>query len=97
MSELAEAEATLKRDGRYAWLLSGRQAWSVAEIATEYSAATGVPVSHDTVTRWMRRIGEGAENYGGTIGWRVQRDALVLFFAAGKHLRQNPGDESEAG
>jgi hypothetical protein len=96
MSELAEAEAVLKRDGRYAWLLSGRQAWSVAEIANEYSAATGVPVSHDTVTRWARRMaGDGAENYGGTIGWRIQRDALIQFFAQGKHLRQSSGDDQD--
>jgi hypothetical protein len=94
--ELAEAEATLKRDGRYAWLLSGRQAWSVADIASAYSDATGVPVSHDTVTRWMRRLGEGAENYGGTIGWRAQRDALVVFFGEGRHLRQTSGDEADA-
>lgn len=98
--ELAEAEATLQRDGRYAWLLSGRQAWSVADIAAEYSAASGVPIAHDTATRWARRIREedpvGAENYGGTIGWRVQRNALVLFFAQGKHLRQSPSDEADA-
>jgi hypothetical protein len=95
--ELAEAEAALQRDGRYAWLLSGVQAWSVADIAAKYSEATGVPVAHDTVTRWARRIREedatGAENYGGTIGWRIRRDALVLFLAQGKHLRQSSSDE----
>lgn len=86
---LAEAEETLRRDGRYSWLLSGRQAWSVYDVAQAYSDATGVPVSHDTVTRWFKRLPDGgAENYGGTIGWRAQRDALVVFFGNGKHLRR---------
>lgn len=87
---LRDAEATLQRDGRFAWLLSGRQAWGVSELVEEYEATTGVPISHDTVTRWMKALAAegGAENYGGTIGWRAQRDALVLFFAAGRHLRR---------
>lgn len=85
---LAQAEEVLRTDGRFAWVLSGRQAWSVAEIAERYAEATGVPVSHDTVTRWMRRLPPGgAENYGGTIGYRARRDALIQFFAAAKHLR----------
>jgi len=91
---LDEAEDVLERDGRYAWLLSGRQAWSVYDVAEQYKQATGVPVSHDTVTRWFRSLPDGgAENYGGTIGWRARRDALVLFFAEGKHLRRGKEDQ----
>jgi hypothetical protein len=86
---LDEAEALLRQDGRFTWLLSGRQAWSVYNVAREYEGATGVTVSHDTVMRWFKRLPDsGAENYGGTIGWRARRDALVLFFAAGQHLRR---------
>lgn len=89
---VTEAEAVLRHDGRYGWLLSsGRQAWSVQDVTREYEAATGVPISHDTVTRWFKRLESGAENYGGTIGWRAQRDALVVFFGNGKHLRR--GDD----
>lgn len=89
---LPEAEATLRADGRYGWLLTGRQAWGVADVAQHYGASTGVAVSHDTVTRWVKRLPAlygpaAAENYGGTIGWRASRDALVRFFAAGRHLR----------
>ncbi len=64
----------------------------------EYEAATGVPVSHDTVTRWFKRLPEGgAENYGGTIGWRAQRYALVVFFASGKHLRRADDTTEQVG
>ena len=87
-----EAEALLRHDGRYGWLLAGRQAWSVLDVAHEYGAATGVPVSHDTVTRWFKRLrAGGAEKYGGTIGWRAERDALVVFFASGRHLGSADG------
>lgn len=96
MSELSLAEEALRQDGRYGWLLSGKQAWSVYDVAREYAAATGVPVSHDTVTRWFKRLPEGsAENYGGTIGWRAQRDALIAFFAGGHHLRKAEDAETE--
>lgn len=92
---LAEAEAQLRKDGRYAWLLVGKQAWSVNEVVQAYSEATTVPVSHDTVTRWFKRLPDGgAENYGGTIGWRAKRDALILFFANGQHLRRADGEAS---
>src|SRR5260370_41501355 len=84
---LAEAESVLRQDARYSWLLAGRQAWSCEDVVREYEAATGVSVSHDTVTRWFKRLPEGgAENYGGTIGWRARRYALVVFFVRGKHL-----------
>jgi len=53
-------------------------------------------VSHDTVMRWFKRLPEGAaENYGGTIGWRARRDALVVFFASGGHLRKSASDGEE--
>lgn len=95
---LAEAEGMLRQDGRYGWLLSGRQAWSVQDVVREYEAATGVPISHDTVTRWFKRLPQGgAENYGGTIGWRAQRDALVVFFASGKHLRRADDASEQVG
>jgi len=95
---LAEAESMLRQDGRYGWLLSGRQAWSVQDVVREYEAATGVPVSHDTVTRWFKRLPDGgAENYGGTIGWRAQRHALVVFFASGKHLRRADDASEQVG
>jgi hypothetical protein len=95
---LAEAENMLRQDGRYGWLLSGRQAWSVQDVVREYEAATGVSVSHDTVTRWFKRLPDGgAENYGGTIGWRAQRDALVVFFASGKHLRRGDDTTEQVG
>lgn len=98
MASLAEAEAELRRMGRFDWLIrSGQQAWSVYDVAREYAAATGVPISHDTVTRWFKRLPDGgAENYGGTIGWRAQRDALIVFFAAGSHLRKTD-DMEQAG
>ncbi len=88
---LSDAEAKLRADGRFAWLLGGRQAWSVQEIAEKYAEATGVEVSHDTVTRWVRQLGNlygesAAENYGRRIGWRVSRDALIRFFAERHHL-----------
>ena len=93
---LSEAETILRTNGRWGWLLSGRQAWSVYDVAREYAAATGVPVSHDTVTRWFKRLPDGgAENYGGTIGWRAQRDALVIFFAQGRHLRSADGEAEQ--
>ena len=98
MPELSqtEAEELLQRDGRYDWLLTGRQAWSVADVEQAYGSATGVPVSHDTVMRWFKRLPDGgAENYGGTIGWRAKRDALVVFFASGGHLRRNADDAGE--
>lgn len=86
---LQQAEDMLNADGRFTWLLSGKQAWSVYDVAQAYTAATGVAVSHDTVTRWFKRLPDGgAENYGGTIGWRAQRNALIVFFASGKHLRR---------
>ncbi len=92
---LADAEEVLRQDGRYGWLLSGKQAWSVYDVAHDYEAATGVSVSHDTVTRWFKRLPDGgAENYGGTIGWRAKRDALIVFFGSGFHLRR-PDDTSE--
>lgn len=85
-----DAEEILRQDGRYDWLLSGRQVWSVNEVVERYSTEVGVPVSHDTVTRWFKRLpASEAENYGGTIGWRAKRDALVMFFAAGGHLRRS--------
>ncbi len=77
--------------GSYAWL-NAKVAWSVSELAAEYGRARGVAISHDAVARWMRRLHEEnatyAENHGGTIGWRARREALILFFTAGKHLRQ---------
>lgn len=92
---LKEAEDTLRADGRYNWLLSGKQAWSVGDVTQEYANATGVDVSHDTVTRWFKRLPDGgAENYGGTIGWRAKRDALIVFFATGQHLRRADGEAS---
>lgn len=95
---LAEAEAALRQDGRYGWLLSGRQAWSVYDVAREYEAATGVQVSHDTVTRWFKRLPDGgAENYGGTIGWRAQRDALIVFLGSGLHLRRADDGSEQVG
>jgi len=95
---LQEAENILRQDGRFGWLLSsGRQAWSVQDVTRDYEAATGVPVSHDTVTRWFKRLPEGsAENYGGTIGWRAQRDALVVFFGNGRHLRKTDDASEQA-
>lgn len=94
---LTEAEETLRRDGRYRWLLDDpRQSWSVADVEQAYGAATDVPVSHDTVMRWFKRLPDGgAENYGGTIGWRARRDALVIFFASGGHLRKSSDDAGE--
>lgn len=91
-----ESEETLRRDGRYAWLLDGRQAWSVNDAAQAYEAATGVAISHDTMMRWFKRLPDGgAENYGGAIGWRAKRDALVVFFASGGHLRRSADDAGE--
>src|SRR5258708_39995301 len=95
---LAEAESMLRQDGRYGWLLSGRQAWSVQDVVREYEAATGVPVSHDTVTRWFKRLPEGgAENYGGTIGWRAQGEAPGGVFARGEHPRRAGGTAGQVG
>jgi len=92
---LPEAEESLRRMGRFAWLLDGRQAWSVSDLAQAYEAAIGVAISHDTVMRWFKRLPDGgAENYGGTIGWRAQRDALVVFFASGGHLLRKSADDA---
>jgi hypothetical protein len=91
---LSEAEEALRRDGRYEWLLGGRQAWGVIEAAQAYEAATGVAISRDTMLRWFKRLPDGgAENYGGTIGWRARRDALVVFFASGGHLRKSADEQ----
>jgi hypothetical protein len=96
MPELStrEAEEALRQDGRWDWLLSGRRAWSVMDVARAYEEATGVGVSHDTVMRWFKRLPPGgAEKYPGAIGWRAFRDALVVFFAAGKHLAPGNADD----
>lgn len=91
-----EAEEALRRDGRFGWLLDGRKSWSVSDVTREYETATGVAVSHDTVMRWFKRLPEGgAENYGGTIGWRAKRDALIVFFGNGGHLRKASDDDGE--
>jgi hypothetical protein len=85
---LDEARAILERDGRFAWLVQGRAAWSIADLVAAYQKATDVTVSSATVLRWIKRLpAGGAENYGGTLGWRARRDALILFFASGRHLR----------
>ncbi len=97
-----EAERILRDDGRYGWLLGGRQAWSAQEVALAYELATGVAISHDTVMRWFKKMHDlwgprAAEAYGGTIGWRAQRDYLIIFLASGMHRRQTgTGGETEA-
>lgn len=97
---LQEAEELLRKDGRYDWLVSGRQVWTVQEVVDHQREDVGVPISPDTVTRWAQWLHktygtEGAEKYGGPIGWRMRRDPLIKFYASGRHLGRV--DDEDAG
>jgi hypothetical protein len=83
-SVLEEAEQILRDHGGYAWLLSARQFWSVAEV-TEQLNAVGLPVKESTVRKWFQEIAtrtpQHFQDLGGALGWRASRNGLVLHFA----------------
>ncbi|HET8908128.1 MAG TPA: hypothetical protein VFN11_14310 [Ktedonobacterales bacterium] len=88
-TELKEAERRLKAHGGYEWALSGRQAWSAADVA-EQLTSMGIATSKDTVIRWFKQSMPHVQDFGG-LGMYVSRADLVLYLAA-RFLRSASSD-----
>ncbi len=89
--ELRDAEQRLRAHGGYDWALSGRQAWSAADVA-EQLTQMGIATSKDTVIRWFKTMPH-VQDFGG-LGMYVSRADLVLYLAA--RFKQS-SDSSAAG
>jgi hypothetical protein len=75
--ELSEALDYLRQLSQYNWLTgNGLQWWTVPDVATALSVG-------ETVIKRMCEDGTliGAISYGAPLGWRIPRDALIIWLA----------------
>ena len=80
--DFSTALEILRHYGAYDWLTkSGQTLWSVTEIVDNLEQQ-GAPIKRATIVHWIEQGHfPGAQDFEGRIGWRIQREDLILFFA----------------
>jgi hypothetical protein len=88
-----EAEAFLRRYKAYDWLINDtRPMWTTSDLLEAIQRAGILPnASRKLINGWCERklssggrALPGAVNYKSTLGWRIPREDLLIFFAEGR-------------